>query len=393
MFKYLIKDEKFSFSKENFIKDNEDIGFKIKHLARVASQIQELDTSYNPYTPLKNLIFAIIYAIENLFLKNPELYNVGIFSCNESMDVSEETKKIYVLKNYSLNTVSAINMIRHSANLPNAGWTKEQETNEILRLLAAEEKKITLDYEFSEFSGMISGLCSSNIRQPEGLKDLLKVLTQETFLEKSNFLSKERRIEIYKRIVGHFMPEECFNYDKIFEESEFCLEIRGKKHNNMNELLGLHSYYYISNNGLSREEKLHLNFIYLNLIYLQFRCKTQVLKILYLVEEAEKCQIFCCVNNDHSFDISEYFYCKHLAYTFNKNLVVRFIDESLLNKSQRFKEISLSDFMKLCIDSDNNKEEIISEFSELFSYIDKIELHKTLVDSSPNLSEKTNKRI
>lgn len=155
MFKYLIKDQEFTFSKENFLVNEENIDLKIKHLAKVASQIQDLNPLYNPYTPLKNIIFAIIYAIENLFLKNPDLYNVGIFAFKESMAVSEETKKIYVLKNYSVSTVSAINMVQHSASLPNAGWTQEQETNEILRLLAAEEKKITLDYEFSELFSYI----------------------------------------------------------------------------------------------------------------------------------------------------------------------------------------------------------------------------------------------
>jgi len=393
MFKYLIKDEKFTFSKENFLVNDENIDLKIEHLARVASQIQELDNSYNPYTPLKNLIFATIYAIENLFLKNPDLYNVGIFAFEESKVFSPETKKIYVLKNYSMSTVSAINTVSRSAISPDSSWTKEQEVNQILRLLAAEEEKeLNLDYEFIELSGMISGMSSLHIRQSKELKEFLNVLTNETFLKESNFLSKERRIEIYQRIVSYFMPAECFNYDKLFKESEFCLEIRGKKYNNINEVLGLHSYYYVSNNGLSSEYNIHLNFIYLNLIYLQFKHKTQVVKIFHLDEEGSQCQIFCCVDNNSQVDVNEYFYCKNIASQFNKSLMVQFIEESEMNKNRPFKEISLSDFMRLCM-INPNKEEIISEFNELFNYIDKIDLHENLQEAGHNLYEKMNKRL
>lgn len=393
MFKYLIKDEKFTFSKENFLVNDENIDLKIKYLARVASQIQEMDILYNPYSPLKNLIFATIYAIENLFLKNCDLYNVGIFAFEESKISSQESKKIYVLNNYSMSTVSAINTVFKSASSPNAGWTKEQEANEILRLLHAEEEnKLNLDYNFFEFSGIISSMSSFHIRQPEGIKEFLQVLTNETFLGKSNFLSKEKRIEMYKRIVGHFMPEECFSYEKLFKESELCLEIRGKRYNNINQILGLHAFYYISNNRLSREDNIHLNFIYLNLIYLQFRHKTQVLKIFHLDEKGNKCQIFCCVDNNSQVDVNEYFYCKNIASQFNKSLVVQFIDESEMNKNRPFKEISLSDFMRLCI-INPDKEEIISEFNELFNYIDKIELHENLQEAGQNLYEKMNKRL
>lgn len=385
MFKYLIQDENFIFSKENFIMESENIDSTIKHLAKISNDIQNLDSRYNPYDPIKNYLFALIYKIENLFLKNPDLYNIGIFAFEESVANSKETKEIYVLKDYSMNTAEAIRILSNSEN------STEFKTEETLRLLKA-EKKLNLDYDFLQCSDEITHSSSLKIRQPEGLKKLLRVLTEETFLKGSNFLTKEKRIEVYKNIVGHFMPEECFNYEKLFQESAITLEIRNKEYSNMNELSGMHFCCYMASVhgdfGLGENIPDHLMFVYLNLIFLQFKHKMGFSKFVQLTDEEGTSYIFC-INKDKQVDASEYYYCKNLVCQFNQKLNFHF--DSNFNSNLERKELSLLDVMKLCMGPVSEKAK--HAFEELFIYLERHSLNNDMDKERKELSKKISQRI